>query len=421
MLILLMSVNHGSLATNQSTIDLQRTSGPQESNSFSTVMAYESTSRKSESSTIIRLTDATSDDDGPTEFPLNVTEIEDRSEETLPKTTFVWSWRAMEWPWWIDLQLVSAILGIVGNLLVILVVFRKNSSSRSTDILVGNLAVADFLLSIVMIPFPRAQTMPLSAAGRFYCIFIYSQTLRWMLITVSSYQLVIICFDRFFAVVYPLTFNRTVTKRRVYICTSLVWLTFMTAGSRAIYVFNVDDITGRCVRRRLSPEGDVAYAAYIFCLRIGLPTFLILLTQLLIAKKLHQEAQHFSKILTKGSVATKPSNHLTARTRVLKMMLIVIIVYIICWAPSQIAYLCANTGFIATSYLGSPLQRSLITLAFFNSCLNPFIYTARNPRFRTVLKGIFICSRASHDPIFEHRVETSSSGLVTAPVSVSSV
>ncbi|XP_030855887.1 allatostatin-A receptor-like [Strongylocentrotus purpuratus] len=385
-------------------------------------MAYESTSRKSESSTIIRLSDATSNDDGPTEFPLNITEIEDRSEETLPKATFGWSWRAMEWPWWIDLQLVSAILGIVGNLLVILVVFRKNSSSRSTDILVGNLAVADFLLSIAMIPLPRAQTMPLSAAGRLYCIFIYSQTMKWMLITVSSYQLVIICFDRFFAVVYPLTFNRMVTKRRVYICTSLVWLTFMTAGSRDIFIFKVDDITGRCVRQRFSPEGDMAFAAYFVCLRIGVPTFLILLTQLLIAKKLHQEAQHFSKILTEGSVTAKPSNHLTARTRVLKMMLIVIIVFIICWAPSQIAFFCANMGFIARSYLGSPLQRSLITMAFFNSCLNPFIYTARNPQFRTALKGIFICSRASHDPVFEHKlVETSSSAPVTAPVSLSSV
>ncbi|XP_001197211.2 allatostatin-A receptor-like [Strongylocentrotus purpuratus] len=246
--------------------------------------------------------------------------------------------------------------------------------------------------------------------------------MKWMLITVSSYQLVIICFDRFFAVVYPLTFNRMVTKRRVYICTSLVWLTFMTAGSRDIFIFKVDDITGRCVRQRFSPEGDMAFAAYFVCLRIGVPTFLILLTQLLIAKKLHQEAQHFSKILTEGSVTAKPSNHLTARTRVLKMMLIVIIVFIICWAPSQIAFFCANMGFIARSYLGSPLQRSLITMAFFNSCLNPFIYTARNPQFRTALKGIFICSRASHDPVFEHKlVETSSSAPVTAPVSLSSV
>ena len=294
-----MSVNHGSLATNQSTIDLQRTSGPQESNSFSTVMAYESTSRKSESSTIIRLPDTTSDDDGPTEFPLNVTEIEDRSEETLPKTTFGWSWRAMEWPWWIVLQLVSAILGIVGNLLVILVVFRKNSSSRSTDILVGNLAVADFLLSVAMIPFPTAQTMPLSAAGRLYCIFIYLETLRWMLITVSSYQLVTICFDRFFAVVYPLTFNRMVTKRRVYICTSLVWLAFMTAGCRDIFVFKVDDITGRCVRQRFSTEGNMAFAAYIVCLRIGLPTFFILLTQLLIRQETSSRGSTFLQDLNR--------------------------------------------------------------------------------------------------------------------------
>ncbi|XP_063954031.1 allatostatin-A receptor-like [Lytechinus pictus] len=310
--------------------------------------------------------------------------------------------------------MVYAILGILGNFLVILVVFWKTSSRCSTDILVGNLALVDFLLSIEMIPRPSAQTMPSSVAGRLYCIFISSPMLQWMLITVSSYKLVAMCFDRYFAVVHPVIFNRMVTKRRAYICTALVWLTFMLAGSRGIFVFYVKDLTGRCVRRGFSVEGDMAYAAYILCLRIGLPTVFIFLTQILIAKKLYREAQHFSKILTEGSVtAGKPSIHLKARTRVLKMMLIVIVVFIICWAPSQIAYFCAKMGFgTARNYLGSPVQgvqRSFINLAYFNSCVNPFIYTARNPGFRKALKCIFICSRSSHDPVFGHEVQTSSS------------
>ncbi|XP_041460895.1 galanin receptor 2a-like [Lytechinus variegatus] len=419
-IIYLVLVKDESLATNQSTLRLGGTSASPGSSPFAHSTGEESMGRPNEFS-FTTSSNVLSKDDLFTEFLLDFTYEEDRSEEMQPKTLFQWSWSTMEWPWWVILQMVSAILGILGNFLVILVVFWKNSSRRSTDILVGNLALADFLLSIVMIPRPDAQTMPSSVAGRLYCIFISSPTLKWMLITVSSYQLVAICFDRYFAVVHPLIFNRMVTKRRVYICTALVWLTFMLAGSRDIYVFYVEDLTGRCVRRRFSAEGQMAYVIYILCLRIGLPTVFILLSQLLIAKKLYQEAKHFSKILTEGSVtAGKPSNHLKARTRVLKMMLIVIVVFIICWAPSQIAYFCAKMGFdIARNYLGSPLQRSFINLAYFNSCVNPFIYTARSPGFRKALKGIFICSRSNHDPVFEHEVQTSSSALPSVQAAAS--
>ncbi|XP_041460893.1 allatostatin-A receptor-like [Lytechinus variegatus] len=409
-IIYLVLVKDESLATNQSTLRLGGTSASPGSSLFAHITGKESTGRPNEFG-FTTSSNGLSNDDLSTDFLLNFTYEEDRSEEKQPKTLFQWSWSTMEWPWWVILQMVSAILGIVGNFLVILVVFWKNSSRRSTDILVGNLALADFLLSIVMIPRPKAQTMPSSVVGRLYCRFIFSPSLQWMLMTVSSYQLVAICFDRYFAVVHPLTFNRMVTKRRVWICTALVWLTFMLAGSRAIFGYYVEDHNGRCVRRRLSVEGDMAFAVYHLCLRIGSPTVFILLTQILIAKKLYREDQHFSKILTEGSVtAGKPSNHLKARTRVLKMMLIVIVVFIICWAPDQIAYFFAKMGFdIARNYLGSPLQRSFVNLTYFNSCVNPFIYTARSPRFRKALKGIFNCSRSSHDPVFGHEVQTSSS------------
>ncbi|XP_054750118.2 allatostatin-A receptor-like [Lytechinus pictus] len=417
-IIYLVLVKDESLATNQSTLRLGGTSASPGSSPFAHSTGKESTGRPNEfifttSSNVL------SNDDLSSDFLLNFTYEEDRSEEMQPKTLFQWSWSTMEWPWWVILQMVSAILGILGNFLVILVVFWKKSSRRSTDILVGNLALADFLLSIVMIPHPKAQTMPSSVAGHLYCRLIFSPTLHWMLITVSSYQLVAICFDRYFAVVHPLTFNRMVTKRRACICTALVWLTFMLAGSRPIFGIYVEDLTGRCVRREFSVEGDMAFAAYNICLRIGLPTVLILLTQILIAKKLYREAQHFSKILTEGSAnACKPSIHLKARTRVLKMMLIVIVVFIICWAPSQIAYFCAKMRFgTARNYIWSPLHRFFQNLAYFNSCVNPFIYTARNPRFRKALKGIFICSRSSHDPVFGHEVETSSSVLPSVQAS----
>ena len=40
-------------------------------------------------------------------------------------TAVPWVWLPMEWSWWVIAQLFSAILGICGNLLVMLVLFNR--------------------------------------------------------------------------------------------------------------------------------------------------------------------------------------------------------------------------------------------------------------------------------------------------------
>ncbi|XP_072170615.1 uncharacterized protein [Diadema setosum] len=80
-----------------------------------------------------------------------------------------WSWQAITWSWWLILQMFTAMLGIVGNSLVIIVLFTRRQLSRSTDTLIGALAAADLLASVFMIPHPVPLTVPSSVLGQVYC------------------------------------------------------------------------------------------------------------------------------------------------------------------------------------------------------------------------------------------------------------
>ncbi|XP_071505684.1 allatostatin-A receptor-like [Diadema antillarum] len=315
-----------------------------------------------------------------------------------PGESDAWSWSAIRWSWWNVLQLISAVLGIVGNFLVMLVLFVRRSSSRSTDFLVGALAQADFLTSVFLLPLPAASTAPRSTLGHLYCWVVYPQFLMFVCVTVSIYILMAISLERFVAVVYPLVFNRLVNRRLILVLVALIWI-----GTSAVYaaflpiVYGVDPDRRVCTVRFASPNTGIVLGSFLLCYRLLFPTGVMIITQIWIVRSLQRQA-----VLFREQKAV--SFHRTARNRVLKLMTTIIAIYVVCWSPGQIAFFLVNIGVLDYSFVGSPLDRGAIVLSFYNSCLNPVIYTARFPEFRQALKSIFRQRDADLNvPLFDER------------------
>ncbi|XP_054751104.2 D(2) dopamine receptor-like [Lytechinus pictus] len=338
----------------------------------------------------------------------------DPTKGMLTKSQGVWnedsagsmefSWYQINWSWVIILQLISTVVGIVGNFLVIIVLFKRRQRSRSTDTLITGLACADFLTSVFLVPIPMPAYIPKNWIGEIYCRVIITQSLLWASIMASTYLLMSISVERYIAVVYPLHFKRLITRRRVSIFIVIIWFLSILSGLFAFIVYGVDAETNQCAEQYTFDNAQTIIAYYWFCLRLALPCFTMLVTQVLIARNLSQQFRIFKDVnnatkMTNGSQA--PSFHIVARNRVLKLMLIVIVIYIVCWTPNQIAFLGYNLGWVPESYLNSTLHRFLTLLGFYNSCANPVIYTARYPEFRNALKDIFTCTSDKNDPLFE--------------------
>ncbi|XP_071490706.1 galanin receptor type 2-like [Diadema antillarum] len=293
----------------------------------------------------------------------------------------------MTWSWYVICELIIAILGITGNILVIAVVFGRRSKSRSTDILVGNLAIADFVTSILLIPHPTVNSIPNSLTGAFYCKVIEGEFLVWTTVTASIYSLVAVSLDRFFAVVYPIHFRRLASRRLVNRIVFLIWAGSSILMVRVLFNNTTGATTGRCVYQRQERNLEILYGIYIFVAHFAFPTALMLTTQIVIARSLRREAARF---VSNESTA---SFHNIARSRVITLTLTVVLIYVICWAPDQIAY-CPN-------YVRSPLSRIDNALAICNSCVNPIVYTLRHKQFREAVKDFCRNATKRNTPIFE--------------------
>ncbi|XP_072181275.1 allatostatin-A receptor-like [Diadema setosum] len=311
------------------------------------------------------------------------------------KNVIIWSWKGMTWSWYVICELVIAIVGITGNALVIAVVFGRRSKSRSTDILVGNLAIADFITSVLLIPYRTVNSIPNSWTGALFCKILEGDYLMWTTVTASIYSLLAISLDRFFAVVYPIHFRRFANRRLVNLIVCLIWAGSFVFMVRNFLTNTTGVILGKCVYQREQRNLEIVYGIYIFVVQFALPTVFMLLTQAAIARSLRREAARFV------SNESSASFHLTARSRVLTLTLTVVLIYVICWAPDQIAFLSFNLGLITPSYVRSPLSRITTALAICNSCVNPIVYTLRHPIFREAVKDFFRKTGKGNAPIFE--------------------
>eukprot|EP00057_Strongylocentrotus_purpuratus_P002120 XP_003723883.1 PREDICTED: trace amine-associated receptor 6-like [Strongylocentrotus purpuratus] len=309
------------------------------------------------------------------------------------------SWYPISWSWVLILELLSAIVGIVGNFLVIVVLFQRRRLSRSTDTLIGGLACADFLTSVFLVPIPWPAYIPKTWLGEVYCRLVFTQSLLWSSITASTYLLMSISVERYIAVIFPLHFKRLITRRRVSIFIVIIWFLSVFSSVFVFIVYGVDDATNQCTEQYTFANAQTIIAYYWFCLRLAVPCLTMLVSQILIARNLSQQSRSFKDITHAGNKAS--SVHIVARNRVLKLMLTVIIIYIVCWTPNQIAYLGYNLGWVPQSYLNSSLHRMLTVLGFYNSCANPIIYVARYPEFRSALKDMFTCKSAKNAPLFD--------------------
>ncbi|XP_003728645.1 galanin receptor type 2-like [Strongylocentrotus purpuratus] len=295
-----------------------------------------------------------------------------------------WVWSPVSWPWWQIVQFILAVVGIIGNFLVMLILFRQKRHSYSTDTLIAALAAADFTTSISILPHPRATTLPDTPTGQVYCRIIHSSVIMWISICASIFTLTTISVERLLAIRYPFTFQRMFTPRRSVLVIVVIWLVAVAINSYSLYIHFVQD--GTCVTIFPTALFQKIIGVTLFLVEYVIPVIIMLTAHALTIHSLRQRASP----VTVGQERQKHALKLMkARHRVLQMLFIVVITFIICWTPDQFGFLVFNLGVVDFTHLFSPLYRAFVVLAFANSCLNPIIYASRNLRFRKALGDLF--------------------------------
>ncbi|XP_071484062.1 kappa-type opioid receptor-like [Diadema antillarum] len=313
-----------------------------------------------------------------------------------------WQWTPVTWSAAMIVQLLLSILGIVGNAIVLIVLFQRRSSKRSTDILIGGLAAADFLTSIFMIPQPKLSGAPDTALGNAACKLIYSSIFLWITISASVFTLTAISIERYIAVLHPIQFKGWVSFKKLTVWFIIIWVLAIAINCRTFGTTKVDSVEGKCVVRYPTQASQQALGVFVFVLRFIIPVIIMLTSYLLIARSLRLRSQRLTKKseikLDTGSSVSR--SFLVARGKVIKLMFVVIITFIICWTPDSLGLLAYNLHLVDRSYLYSSLYSVFVSLAFFNTCANPIIYTIRYAEFRSAVRDLLLCSESVKTSLF---------------------
>lgn len=107
-------------------------------------------------------------------------------------------------------EILVALFAIIGNLMVIIVFQRDRKLRRRTNYYIVSLAMADFLVGSLGIPFAILASVG-QPKNLYACLF--SLSLLVVLCTISIFCLVAVSVDRYWAILYPMAYSRNVRTK----------------------------------------------------------------------------------------------------------------------------------------------------------------------------------------------------------------
>ncbi|NP_001161621.1 orexin receptor-like protein [Saccoglossus kowalevskii] len=309
------------------------------------------------------------------------------------------------------------ILALGGNVLVCYAVLRNPQMRTVTNYYILNLSIADILVSLICLPITVVfETSETWFFGNLACKLIpYFQVVS---MSVSVLTLCAIAVDRYFAICHPLMFKST-AKRAITVIFS-IWITSFLVPipqavvyetERPIYTKNYIYLT-KCFERNWfgSIQQKVYHIALVLVIYV-IPLVMIIIAYVFICRQLwakipgSYESCDSKKNASNGNshVSTKASeSQLKSRRKVAKMLIIVVVIFTICYLPLHLLNILRQFSFfddVVHNTRSSFHIPFLIAhwLAFANSGVNPIIYNFLSAKFRREFKAAFACCFCCRD------------------------
>ncbi|XP_029013466.1 trace amine-associated receptor 9-like [Betta splendens] len=272
-----------------------------------------------------------------------------------------------------------SLLTVVLNLLVIISISHFRQLHTPTNLLLLSLAVSDFLVGVLVVPFQILLIEPCWFLGDLACV--VCAILPFFSVPATAGNMVLISVDRYVAVCDPLRYPTKLTQKTVKVLILLCWifsvlydLLFLFDNLRQPGRFN--SCYGECV---ISVNGT---ADLVIRFIIPISAIIILYVRVFVvavsqarSMRSHVAAVKLQRSLTE---TVQRSELKAART-----LGIVIAVFLMCYCPY---YGVSLSGY--NFVIGSSVNIAMFILVIFNSCLNPVIYAFVYPWFRKSVKLI---------------------------------
>uniref|UniRef100_A0A8C8VQ20 Galanin receptor 2 n=1 Tax=Pelusios castaneus TaxID=367368 RepID=A0A8C8VQ20_9SAUR len=273
------------------------------------------------------------------------------------------------------------LLGTVGNALVLAVLLRNGQVNNTTNLFILNLGVADLCFIVCCVPFQATiYTLEGWVFGPFLCKAVHF--LIYLTMYASSFTLATVSLDRYLAIRYPLHSRELRTPRNALTAICLIWgLSFIFSGPYLSYYqeFQMANLTVCHPIWKIPQRKIMDICTFIFSYVI--PVLILSLTYMRTIRYLWTSVDPIEDM----------SESKKAKRKVTRMIIIVAVLFCLCWLPHHLIILCVWFGSFPLNH-GTYVLRILSHLiSYANSCVNPIVYALVSKHFRKGFKKIFNC------------------------------
>ncbi|XP_002734699.1 prolactin-releasing peptide receptor-like [Saccoglossus kowalevskii] len=286
---------------------------------------------------------------------------------------------------------LTVTLTIIGNTMVIVVLLCGSRTMSELNKFIVNLAVGDMAMGIFCMPFTFIHGMLRKwIFGEAMCPLILF--LQQVSVGVSIYTLTAIGINRYQAVTNPIK-AKVSTSRTKFIILGIWVLSLIISiepliNARAVLKESRNgDWYYQCDEHWSHHSTSIVYEVcmflFVFAVPLGVLGWTYTKTAVIIWKR----------SLPGNAHSNRDAAHLTAKKKILKMLIVIVIAFAVCWLPLNIFNIIIT---IDQRYLKHSKYYKMVIgvyltchwLAMANSFLNPFVYTFLNDTFRGDLKRL---------------------------------
>ncbi|XP_053731261.1 melanopsin-A isoform X5 [Synchiropus splendidus] len=282
--------------------------------------------------------------------------------------------------------LAIGITGTVGNFLVIYAFRRSRSLRTPANMFIVNLAIADLLMCVTQTP----------------VFFISSMRKRWifgeracelyafcgaLFGICSMITLMIIAVDRYFVITRPLTSIGVLSYKRAFVVVMVAWAYSLGWSLPPFFGWSAyvpEGLMTSCTWDYMTFTPSVrAYTTLLFTFVFFLPLAVIIYCYVFIFRAVRSTNQTMQKLSISSRESGRTLTRLQNEWKMAKVALLVILLYVVSWAPYSSVALTALAGYadMLTPYMNSVPA----VIAKASAIHNPIIYAITHPKYRLAL------------------------------------
>jgi len=286
------------------------------------------------------------------------------------------------------LVIVTWLCSVPANLLVCLVIYRSRRIQSTTNYFVVSMALSDLMFTLLCVPFVSSRLI----ANRWMLGPAMCRLVRFLQLlapTSTTFVLLGICIDRFYTIIYPLSFKitRGTAKRLIVSC----WVLSLAISIFAIYFFEPYNIIINKNTITICPTYipnntwiSVAYGVVFLTITYFVP--------LIIITVIYSRIFRFVWTPSPGHRLIRRTSNSVPRTKVkmLKMLMIVTMVTLLCHAPNKAVQMWYTVA--SVNYVNPCIFVATFLLIFLTTVLKPAMYMLYNSNFRRGCREVFCMS-----------------------------